>query len=311
MEIYTIELRIKAAVTALAAGILLSGCNGAQQKEISQEEIFKMRFLSVSGAEELDILMFDYDDYDGNGEKEAFIFCGEYNEQPWGNEYYGTLWFVNEDECISLHEGKTARYGDYGHYRMIDGKMELAPNAKFLYFYMNNIVTANITEIWTVVNGKPEENRFSQIGEVIYRGGSDFEIWMDAYDLCYEPEGDFWLGHTYKPYFYYYDEETAQIEKYAGKIITGDTFVQLCGKNLISEIEKEGYEIGDIIEWENGIVTLNYMSPAKTEGDDIEYDNIIWDNTTKDYWRAKERGVTSWKDAGVGGSFNLLSGNPF
>lgn len=267
---------------------------------MAQEELFKKRILENSKEDEPAIVWMDYDDYDGDGNHEMFALCGECSES-YGQKYYsGTLWYVDADDCMPLRRET---------FRMMDGKMELAPDAKYLFFYMDYNFTANITEIWTVVDGKPTEDRFSQMGEVRYRGGSDFEIWMDAYDWFYELEDELWSGHTYKPYFYYYDEKTAGLEKYAGEIISKDAFVQLSGIGLIAEIEAEGYEVGDIIKWENDIITINYEIPPQDKPGyikEITYDNIIWDNAAKDYWLAG--GKTSWKNAGVGGSFSLSVG---
>lgn len=265
---------------------------------LTQKEVLKRKVLTESGMEESSILLMDYDDYDRDGRYEAFVFCGEcitHND----NKYYdGEIWFVGADQCIKLRKGS---------YRMIDGNMRIGDDQKYLYFYSDICFTANISELWTVVNGEPVESKFSQIGQVVYRGGSDFEIWIDAYDHWYEPENDFWMGHTYKPYFYYYDLSTDQIERYAGEIISKEQLEQLCGFDLAAEVEAEGYEVTEMIRWGNDIVTVNYVIPIKEDDPipQIIYENIIWDCDAKDYWRKTERGVTSWKNAGVGGSFHL------
>ena len=80
---------------------------------------------------------------------------------------------------------------------------------------------------------------------------------------------------------------------------------------MIAEIEAEGYEAGDIIRWENDIITINYAVPPQDkpgESSTISYRNIIWDNEAKDYWQAEAWGITSWKNAGVDGSFSLSVG---
>ena len=267
---------------------------------LTLEEGFKKKILGNSKEDEPAIVWMDYDDYDGDGNHEMFALCGKCSES-YGQKYYsGTLWYADADDCMPLRRET---------YRMMDGKMEFASDAKYLFFYTDYNFTANITEIWTVADGRPAEDRFSQMGEVVYRGGSDFEIWLDAYDGCYWLEDDLWTEHTYKPYFYYYDEETAGLEKYAGEIISKEAFAQLSGIDLIAEIEAEGYETGDIIRWENDIITINYAVPPQDEpdaGSTISYRNIIWDNEVKDYWLAE--GITSWKYAGVGGSFSLSVG---
>ena len=265
---------------------------------LTQKEVLKRKVLTESGMEESSVLLMDYDDYDRDGRYEAFVFCGECITHNDNKYYNGEIWFVGADQCIKLRKGS---------YRMIDGNMRIGDDQKYLYFYSDICFTANISELWTVVDGEPVESKFSQIGQVVYRGGSDFEIWIDAYDHWYEPENDFWMGHTYKPYFYYYDLSTDQIERYAGEIISKEQLELLCGFDLAAEVEAEGYEVTEMIRWGNDIVTVNYVIPIKEDDPipQIIYENIIWDCNAKDYWRKTERGVTSWKNAGVGGSFHL------
>lgn len=137
---------------------------------------------------------------------------------------------------------------------------------------------------------------------MIYRGGNDFEIWMDTYDHFYEPADDLWTGHTYKTYFYYYNYRSNRIEAYGGEIISGEAFEELSGTDLIEEIEAKGYTIETIIRWGNDIVTINYVIPENDFGV-VRYENVIWDNKVKDFWEKDVRGVTLWENAGEGGSF--------
>ncbi len=70
-------------------------------------------------------------------------------------------------------------------------------------------------------------------------------------------------------------------------------------------MEAKGYEVTAIVRWSSSdIVTVNYTIPADEEGPVpcLTYENIIWDCQKKDYWRKDQRGVTSWENAGVGGS---------
>ena len=102
-------------------------------------------------------------------------------------------------------------------------------------------------------DGKTVENEFSQIGQVVYRGGNDFEIWMDTCDHFYDTVDEMWSGHTWKPYFYYYHYSSKGIEAYGGEAISGEKFEELSGTNLIEEIKAEGYTVETIIWWENDI----------------------------------------------------------
>ncbi len=276
---------------------------------LMQEEVLKQNLLIAAGARESNILLLDYDDYDMDGKWEMFMICGRSFIQSggWGDEtwYDGTLYFVGADGCTLTLDNS------YGVYRKIDGKMEFSPGRKYLFFYTDYSVTTNISEIWTVRDGKPvEESDLFQSGQVIYRGKNErneFEIWVDGYDHYYEIDDDLWMWHTWKPYFYHYNSDSDRIEAYGGEIISREAFEKLSGTNLIDEIEAEGYTVGDIIRWDNDIVTINYENHENHNDSAgyVLYENVIWDNNVKDFWQKEALGVTSWKNAGVGGSYRL------
>ena len=263
---------------------------------LTQEEVLKQNVLIVAGAQESDILLLDYDEYDGDGKYEVFMICGDSYEEFGAVKYKGALYFAGADCCMLVRDNLYP-------YRMIDGKMEFS-HRKCLFFYTDRVFTANESELWTVEDGKPVESEFSQIGQVVYRGGNDFEIWMDTYDNEYDTVAELWSGHTWKPYFYHYNYSSNRIEAYEGEIISGKKFEEISGTNLIEEIEAEGYTVETIILWGNDVVTINYVIPVNEYGF-IRYENVIWDNKIKDFWEKDTRFVTSWKNAGEGGSFWL------
>lgn len=283
-----------------------------EDRILMQENVLKQNLLSTAGAQESDILLFDCDDYDGDGKYEAFMIVGKSHTYPggWGEEttYTGTLYFAGAAHGVS------ALSDSYGIYRKIDGVMDFG-SRKYLFFYTDQYATANISELWTVRDGKPvEESGILQRGEVVYRNAyprEEFEIWVDTYDwehdIDVELDIDMWIGHTWKPYFYHYDQFEDRLKAYGGEEIAKDAFAALSGTGLIEEIEAKGYTVGEIICWENEIVTINYHNANVWEGiaSSEYYENIIWDNRVKDYWRKEERGVTSWEDAGEGGSYGL------
>lgn len=270
---------------------------------LTRYDIMRQNIRIKSGMDDDSILMMNHDDYDRDGRCEAFVFCGESYEEYDKQLFEGALWFVGADQCTLLREEC---------YRMIDGQMKLGPK-KYLYLYSDMTFTADISDLWTVENGEPAESRFSRTGMVIYREEyrkerrNLFEIIRDSYDNLYDVTDEIWMGHTYKPYFYYYDWTTNQIERDESEIISAKELERLCGFDMAGEVEAQGYEITDIIKWKrSNIVTVNYTIPA--DEDDpypvIIFENIIWDCNANDYWRSEERCVTSWRDAGEGGSFH-------
>lgn len=286
---------------------------GTEQTETAKEpaEVLKQNLLTAAGAQESDILLLDCDDYDGDGKYEAFMICGSAYDEYGTEKYKGRLFFAGADGSVYELEDDHG-----GYYRMIDGKMKFGSGRKYLFFYLDYNLTANISVIWTVEDGKPVEISESlQHGQVVYHGGDDFEIWIDTYDhYCmkdhYGKDDHMWTGHTWKPYFYHYNYSNDQLEAYTGEEISRETFKELSGTNIIEEIEAKGYTVGEIIRWENDIVTINYHYVRFWGEDDSEeeytYEHVIWDNRVKDFWQKKTgEHIDSWEDAGVGGSYGI------
>lgn len=174
---------------------------------LTRYDTLRKNVLIKSGLDEDAILFMDYDDYDGDGIYEAFVFCGKSYDYYGEINYSGNFWFVGADQCMRLPE----RFGSRS-YRKIDGLMTLGYEQKYLYYYSDYCFTANISGIWTVENGEPVEINLPQSGQVVYRGDPyGFELWVDSYNNYYEPDGDLWTGHTWRPYFYHYDSQAGQL----------------------------------------------------------------------------------------------------
>lgn len=273
---------------------------------LPQRDILKRNLLVKSGVDEGALLLMDYDDYDGDGVYEAFGFCGKEHDYFGNACFSGDFWFVGMDQCVCL----PSRHGSI--YRKIDGQMTfgLTHRQKYLYYDSDVDFTANISGIWTVENGKPVAVSLPQEGQVVYRGdGRCFELWVDGYNHYFELQyDDMWTGHTWRPYFYHYDEkegENGKLTPDEGKKLSPAELKKLCGFDLAGEVEAKGYEVTAIVRWSpSDIVTVNYTIPADEEDPVpcLTYENIIWDCQKKDYWRKDQRGVTSWENAGVGGS---------
>lgn len=260
------------------------------------KNFLKNRVLSVSECSEDEILRFEYDDFNGDGNYEAFVFLGEYEEYEDESVYRGSFWFVSAKQCIRLDDGMTS-------YRSIDGSMSWNGDQKYVYCITGEVITANISRVWTVRNEKVAESRISGIGEVRYDGKEYLEIVRDAYDGVYDQYADVMNGHTYKPYFYKYNGIINEFEECTSGEIDEEELKRLCGFDLSAKIKTEGYEILSILKLENEIIVINYAIHDESEFPCINYENVMWDCTTGDYWKRQERGVTSWRDAGFHGTY--------
>lgn len=273
---------------------------------LTQYDTLKSNLLVEAGVEEDAILWMDYDDYDDDRAYEAFAFLGESYDDHGETRYKGSFWFAGANQCIRLPE----QFGDVP-YRKIDGLMvhcSQRHEQKYLYYEPYLGADVHITGIWTLY-GEPMAVKQPQNGQIVYRSDYDyygFELWVDGDDHYFDPDRKCLTGHTRKPYFYRYSGEYA-LEPDEGETLSCEELAELCGFDLAAQVEAEGYEVTDIIRWTpHNIVTVNYTVPSEGDGT-VSYENIIWDCYKKDYWRSEERGITSWRDAGVGGSFQRLA----
>lgn len=262
---------------------------------LGREEYLKEKVLFASGCTENEILRFEYDDFDRDGSYEAFVFLGERIETEQEEYYKGQFWFVSGKQCVELEDENVYRY--------IDGITE-GNGPTYIYFVSNEYSTHNLSKVWTVKEGEAVESAISGIGEVKCDRRNELEIWIDAYDMVSDGKEGERYGHTCKPYFYRYSWADDEFVRYESREISKEWLKHLCGFDLGTEIEAEGYEILSILEQKNGIVVVNYAMPSSEDGfSGITYDNVFWDCAAGDYWKKDERGVTSWKDAGFGGTY--------
>lgn len=281
---------------------IIAGSKPAEAKEVTVENAWKtlkteqadnlhIKLMTATGCTPEESFVFDCDDYDNNGHYEAFAI------------YEGQLWFADAESCEQVSHN-TYKYYD------IDGKITGAHGEKAIYLYTDRCATSILTDIWKVENGIPVMDQWSGVGQVMCTEDmwyDQFVLICDAYDSYYDAEMEMMMGHTWKPYFFAY--ENGEVKPYTGEEIDVVNLVEICGFDLVGEIEKEGYEIGEIYLWEDDIVTINY-SIQQADGS-IRYENIVWnchggDDQKGDYYYlpGSER-PAHWKEAGYGGNYVL------
>lgn len=265
--------------------------NTWEELEAEQEENLYTKLMTATGCATEEDLVFDYDDYDNNGHCEAFAI------------YEGQLWYADADFCERVSQN-TYNYYD------IDGKIMGTHGEKAIYLYTDRCATAILTDIWKVENGTPVMDQWSELGQVLCtedKWHDEFILVCDAYDFYYDAEMEMMMGHTWKPYFYTYNN--GKIEPYDGEEIAKEDIKNICGFDLIEEIEQEGYELGEIYVWNEQILTINYS--MQQEDGSISYENIVWDCYGGDeqkgdyYCLPGSKKPTHWKEAGYGGSYIL------
>lgn len=140
-------------------------------------------------------------------------------------------------------------------------------------------MTGADTSLWTLKDGAPVLVSDS-IGMLFCEGDGQFTAIVSAYDLC-EMEGFPTTGHTWKPYWFYWDADAHTLREYGGRAVTEQNLEDLeqADKTVqayISELRQKGYELGDMYLRGNGILNVNYRLRS---GDAVTNENATFQYT--------------------------------
>ena len=216
---------------------------------VSEQTLRALLRNEIDGEDE--ILSFDYLDYDGDSTSEAFAFAGKKTgDEDGGPAYLGELWFVNEDgaEMVVSREETNGFWNVNQTYTF--GKHSIVVLSKFFQ-------TGDRALVWTVKDGKPcEETNLSNKGsEFTSLGGNDVVIVDDTYDFGFDG-----TGHTYKPYWFYWDEAASSFKEYGGKQLEYEQFLKCKGaQRVLNAIDAADCAVREIYYRANGIININYV----------------------------------------------------
>ena len=217
----------------------------------SADEPTLRKLLQSRIDEEDEILSFDYLDYDGDGGNEAFAFVGkETGDTEGGPPYLGELWFVDADGAeMMVSREETNGYYDISRIYTF-GTHAVVTLSKFYQ-------TGDLALVWAVKDGKPyEETGISSKGGTFARlDANDFAMWHDTYDLSFDG-----TGHTYKWYWFYWDEQSASFKEYGGRVIEYGQFLKCKGAQAVLDaIDAADCAVREIFYRDNGIININYV----------------------------------------------------
>ena len=243
------------------------------------------------------------DDYDGDGTNEGFIYVGAGPDDEFG-WCDGTVYYVTSEKSEKVFEGTLAEM-DGNVFKILD-----AVDRKFILFD-EAYVTALVTYAYYVDGGKLRESNISRFGDI----NSDTDLKnikmaFSTYDgFCNYEKGEEsaaeWTGHTWKPYYFYYDAEKMDFMEYGATEITADELKDIVGFDLAAEIEAEGYQVDNILKRGNGIVNVNYSKEEKLENGtiDVTYKNATYDENEGTFVDAWDAGGNTWQDSDFGGIY--------
>ena len=216
-----------------------------------------------------EIRLFEMDDFDNNGEYEAFALVGDEPEYDFDEEgiVAGNVWFVNKNDAVKLTD-------EYGMGFECKDRILDFGTTKYIIF-SDEYATGVMTYAFEVNGNDVEEAPFSKRGAVQMQEDDSFRIVDSSYDAEYDPELDSTLGHTWKSYYFYYDRDNNSVKEYGGLEITDEKAKEIAGRDLVAECVKPDDTLESIYYRKNGIININYSRPG--ENGCISYLHRNWD----------------------------------
>lgn len=225
------------------------------QSNVMSEENYRKKILAKSKGH---IIWSRYDDYDSDGNCEMFALIS--SEEKSYDTLYGELWFANLNQVYKLED-----YYDY--YRK--PQMYTFKENSFIAFEVVS-VTDSLTLLWGVQNGEPFQPSLTSKGN-----GFSVNDYNEAVltDSCYgflktvydnEPDNEIWTGHTWNPYFYYWDGKS--FREYGAIEITIDELLQIEGADeLLNYVRNQGATVNEIYYRNNNIIQINFQNKERED----------------------------------------------
>lgn len=253
---------------SILAGCASSGDNNTNQPAVTpgtgngeavskEEKAFVDRFKQAHGEEK--VLKVFCEDFDDNGVKEAFILTGHLSEEVEGKAWLnGKVWLVTEQEIELAQQDISTQF-------TFDPKVVSFNGVKMLHVYQEYATGAH-SYLYGVEDNKLHTYFDYGIGALIEGDGETVQIVHDTYDICYDRDMKVFTGHSWKPYYFYFekaDEDTGKgnrFREYGAIEISRKQFCKFAGANgVLEQIGAKGnVEITDILYRKNGIININY-----------------------------------------------------
>lgn len=191
-----------------------------------------------------------YADYDRNGRSEAFVLTGPKKKKNEQAEYETklTLWFAYiEDGNVVAKKLREDVLGESGFLKL---------ESVTLFRALTYCTTSRPEALYEVLGNDVK---------VIFHGdmtkslsGDSFTSVHSTYDSSYENELGFYIGHTWKPYYFYYKD--GKVYEYKGKKISLSRFKKYKNADKMLKQYKKFGKIRSIIYRSNDLVHINYRS---------------------------------------------------
>ena len=250
------------------------------------------KLIDESGIDPGDILSVCSSDFAGDGGVEVFIFVGKYIEDEYESHYDGTFYYVDDKSVQKFEPTVSEWWNDYGRYFDF-GKRKY-------YGLTEQFTTGVMTSIYSIYDGRPVVDELSGYGSIAMTGDNTGVVYHDTYDGIWDKNLEDYTGHTWKPYYFYYDENKDALCEYESEYVSEESLNSVCGTDILSEIEKAGGTYDTAYKRGNGLVTVTYYVQDDFE---IIYSNATWDLNSKSYVPAWSDGSKTFSDSDYGGIY--------
>ena len=236
---------LKKALAVVLMVVLLMGAFSTAVMETVQndtESEVTLRERLADAAPDAEIVFFFNDDYDGDGQQEAFALLDDTVAEK--------LWFVSPSYCTSIQSGKS--------YRSL-GKFDRGASI-LLATEIDEGENGVANDFWIVMGGVPFNVDLNNYEGYSYNGNGEFEKESIAPD-----------GNVQKPYYFTLDK--LEMVELGGIYITRSQLEELEGASeILKNEENNGNEIKDIIYRRNGVININLYNGDSYENMTLRFD---------------------------------------
>lgn len=245
---------------ALLLGAVILPSKAVSAQEVSQKAEIEKNIASQLTGKNV-VKKTCYGDYDKDGRPEAFVLSGPKKAGKLKDANY-TLWFayIQDGAVISKKIRKDVT---------VYSKM-LKLKSVTLFCAATYCTTSSPMDVYQVTGNDIK---------VIFHGdmiseteGDSFVSIHSTYDLIYDAAVKHKMGHTWKPYYFYY--KNGKVYEYKGKKISLKKFKKYKNAEKMLKKYKKLGKIKSILYRSNGMVNVNYKT--KYQNGDISYCNVTF-----------------------------------
>lgn len=201
-----------------------------------------------------EILCFVSDDFDDDGEKEAFAIIGEERQDVWE----GHLYFINKKSIVDItFDNSSENERNFIPYNNTFKEASFGKQ-KVVVFSLYS-PTIHRDEVYGVIDGEPMKYNIPDVNGSFQVTDKFITVTVDAYDgTCDENYN--WEGiHTWKPYYFFWNDSLNSFSEYGGIEITLEQLNKVKDvSKLMNQYFEEGYDLVNIIYRANKIININF-----------------------------------------------------